>query len=71
MHRFFFDFSDAEPDDVGTDCHGLEAAEAEAKCALLNSAAETCSADLAVTIRDQAGRQLSSLSLSITADRPS
>jgi hypothetical protein len=69
MQRFFFDFSDSTHDDVGTECDNLEMAVAEAKCALLITAAETCSPALAVAIRDQAGQQVSRLTVSVATER--
>jgi hypothetical protein len=65
MQRFFFDFSDAPPDEHGTDLLSLEAAEAEARAALLRTAADDGVLQAAVSVRDEAGQRLLAISLSL------
>ena len=69
MQKFFFDFADDPPDEYGADLPSLEAAEAEATATLLRTAADDGLVEAAVSVRDENGERLFSVSLSVEVQR--
>jgi hypothetical protein len=75
MPRFFFDIHDGEaftPDHVGVELKGLEAAKAEAKKTLPDIAKDEMPdgdrRDFVVIVKDEAGRELVRVTLSLAVE---